>query len=142
MIGLVFAFIGYLFASTGHLGGDMVYALDVMENWYWIVLVILSIFALIPLLVFGIMGAAAGSTVSQNMGGLIGMFMGSAFGIVAGLVMVFRTILQLWIISWLMGSIDPQAASFDAFTTNQIIGLVALVIMAMFSSKVEFKGKK
>ena len=135
MIGLAFALIGYLFASTGYLGGDLIYALDVMENWYWIVLVLVSIVSIIIVLFFTLGGVAVGASVSRNVGGIAGMFFGAGFGILTGAAVLFRTILQLWLINWLMGSIDPHAASLDVLTTNQWIGLAGLVLLAMIPSK-------
>ena len=142
MIGLAFALIGYFFASTGYFGGDIVYALDVMENWYWIVLVLISLVSILIVCVFTFAGTAVGASVSRNVGGFAGMFFGAGFGILAGVAMLFRTILQLWLISWLMGSIDPHAASFDALTTNQLIGLAGLVLLAMIPNKSSSSSSK
>lgn len=130
MIGIAIGVIAYLFASTGTFGGDLIYAVDVAENWYWVVLVLASIFAIIVFLVITGMGAAAGADVAGTVGGFTGMAVGGLLGVISAVAMLAKTIIMLVLLNWLMGSIDPAAVNFDALTTKQVIGLVAVAILA------------
>ncbi len=130
MIGFAIGIVAYLFASTGAFGGDLVYAIDVAENWYWIVLVIASIFALIVFAAMTGMGAVMGADVAGKVGGFTGMAAGGMLGAISAFAMLAKTIIMLVIMNWLMGSIDPAAANFDALNTKQVVGLVALAILA------------
>ena len=130
MIGIAIGVIAYLFASTGTFGGDLIYAVDVAENWYWVVLVLASIFAIIVFLAITGMGVATGAVVANTVGGFTGMAVGGLMGVISAFVMLAKPIIMLVILNWLMGSIDPTAVNFDALTTKQAIGLVAVAILA------------
>ena len=134
MIGLAIGVIAYLIASTGAFGGDLIYALDIAENWYWVVLVFGGIFAVLFFFLFSAVGTAGGATLGK-IGGFIGMFLGSSLGFVVAALLLVRTILQLLLINWLMHSIDPTVVGVDALTTNQMIGLASLVVLAFVRTK-------
>lgn len=142
MIGIAIGVIAYLLASTGSFGGDLVYAIDVTENWYWIVLVLASIFAIIVFLLITGMGAAAGADVAGTIGGFTGMAVGGLLGVISAFAMLAKTIIILVILNWLMGSIDPAAANFDALTTKQVIGLVAIALLAFMPVRFRAEASK
>jgi hypothetical protein len=145
MIGIAIGIIAYLFASTGAFGGDLIYALDAMENWYWIVLVLVSILAIIVFLVFSGMGAAMGADVAGKVGGFTGAAAGSILGVISALAMLAKSIIMLVIVTWLIGNIDPTAANFDALSTKQVVGLVGLLILIFLpvskGSKIKMKSR-
>ena len=130
MIGVAIGVFAYLFASTGTFGGDLIYAVDAAENWYWVVLVLASIFAIIVFLAITGMGVATGAVVANTVGGFTGMAVGGLLGVISAFVMLAKTIIMLVILNWLMGSVDPAAVNFDALTTKQVIGLVVVAILA------------
>ena len=130
MIGVAIGVIAYLFASTGTFGGDLIYAVDAAENWYWVVLVLASIFAIIVILAITGMGVATGMAVVGTVGGFTGMAVGGLLGVISAFAMLAKTIIMLVILNWLMGSVDPAAVNFDALTTKQVIGLVVVAILA------------
>ncbi len=144
MIGVVIGFIAFLIASTGTLGGDLVYALDVTENWYWIVLVLIGILSIIIMLVFtGVLGAA-GASVAGGVGGFFGVGAGGLLGLFAGIAILLKTIFQLVIVTWLMGSIDQSVTNMDGLAIQHMFGLGALLILAFIPTKggVKFKNKR
>ena len=144
MIGIVIGAIAYLIASTGTLGGDVVYALDVMENWYWIVLVFASILAIIVGLVFTGMFGAAGASVAGGVGGFLGVGAGGLLGVLAGALMVMKTVIQLVIVTWLMNNLNQAAVNMDAISTQHLLGLGALLVLAFIPTKggIKFNNKR
>lgn len=131
MIGLAIGVVAFLVASTGYVGGDLIYAIDVAENWYWIVLMIASIFALIVFAAMTGMGAVMGVDVAGKVGGFTGMAAGGMLGAISAFAMLAKTICILVIMNWLMGSIDPHAVNYDALTTKHVVGLVAILVLAL-----------
>ncbi len=130
MIGLIIGFIGYLVSSTGYLGGDLIYAMDTIENWYWIVLAFSGLLSLFVLFVFTGIGAAMGHDKAGKNGAYGGTLAGFTLGTMTALLMLIRTILQLWIVTWLMSNLDPSAISFAAITTKETLAMVALFLLA------------
>lgn len=133
MIGLIIGLLTYMvFADTGFFGGDIIYALDVMENWYWIIFFIFAIIAAIVFFGTTFAGAISGDEITKSKSGILGgTVVGALFGGFMSLILMLRVSLQLLIIYWLMGSIEPTAANFDAITTKETIGLVTLIILAI-----------
>lgn len=133
MIGLIIGLLSYMiFADTGFFGGDIIYTLDVMENWYWIIFVIFAIIAAIVFFGATLAGAAGGDGITKSKAGILGgTVVGALFGGWMSLLLMLRVSTQLLIIYWLMGSIEPTAANFDAITAKETIGLVALIILAI-----------
>ena len=135
MIGLIIALISFFIAGTGYFGGDVVYALDVVENWYWFIGVIIAILAILVMIGFTGGGAAmgAGATNGNALGGLGGALAGYAFGGLIAVAMLAKIGIQIWLVTWLMGSIDPVAPNFDALTTKQVIALAVLLVLSLIN---------
>lgn len=142
MIGLAIGVIAYLIASTGTFGGDLIYAIDVAENWYCVVLVLASILAIIVFLMVTGMGAAAGADAAGTVGGFTGMAVGGLLGVISAVAMLAKTIIMLVILNWLMGSIDPTATNFDALTTKQVIGMITVAILAFLPVRASASSSK
>lgn len=135
MIGLIIAVIAYMVASTGFFGGDIIYALDVVENWYYFIAIFIGLMATAIMLGFTGVGAAQGSKMGGGFGAFGGALAGYSLGGLFAVIMLAKIAIQLWLVTWLMGSIDPQAVNVDALTNKQMIGLVALIIIALIPSR-------
>ena len=130
MIGLIIAAIAYLIASTGTYGGNLIYMLDVLENWYWIILVLTGILAL----GITVLSTATG-TVIGNESGTTGKVIGSAAGFAVGgiisILILLKIGLQLYLTTWLMSDIDPAiVVDFDALSNKQMMAFVIILVLA------------
>lgn len=142
MFGIAIMFIAYLIASSGAFGGDLIYALDVLENWYWIIFTIIAVIAFIIFLAFMGLGAAAGHDFNRTgIGASLGAFGGSTIGGFFAVLMLIKISLQLWLTIWLMNSIDPMALDFDSLTNKQMMGLGFLLLMS-FLPGISFSNSK
>lgn len=132
MVGLIIAVIAFIVASTGFFGGDLIYALDVVENWYWFIAVIIGLIAITVMIGFTGGGATmgAGATNGHVIGGLGGALAGYATGGLVSVMLLAKIAIQLWLVTWLMGSIDPVGVDFDALTTKQLVALAVLIVLA------------
>lgn len=136
MIGLIIFIISFFVASTGFFGGDIIYALDVLENWYYFVAVIIGIIAAGIMFGFTATGSALGS---QHFGGVPGSFGGALAGYITGgflaVLLLAKIAVQIWLVTWLMGSIDPLAVGFSGdagmavISTKETIAMVVLLIL-------------
>lgn len=132
MIGLIITLISFFVAGTGFFGGDVIYALDVLENWYYFIATIIALIA------FAVMLGATGGGAAMGAGATNGSALGSLGGALAGytvggffaVLMLAKIGIQIWLVTWLMGSIDPQAVDFDALTTKQMLAMVVLLVLA------------
>jgi hypothetical protein len=132
MIGLIIVIISFFVASTGFFGGDVIYALDVLENWYYFIGAIIALFAIAIMIGFTGGGAAmgAGATNGNALGGLGGALAGYTAGGLIAVLMLAKIGIQIWLVTWLMGSIDPAAVGFDALTTKQMLAMAVLLVLA------------
>ena len=132
MVGLIIAVIAFLVASTGYFGGDVIYALDVVENWYYFIGVIIAIIAIMVMIGFTGGGAAMGAGASNGhaLGALGGAVAGYTAGGFIAVLMLAKIGIQIWLVTWLMGSIDPVAVDLDGLTTKQMLALAVLVVLA------------
>jgi len=132
MIGLIIALISFFIAGTGYFGGDVVYALDVLENWYYFVGVIIALLAVAVMIGFTGAGAAMGAGASNGnvLGGLGGALAGYTAGGLIAVLMLAKIAIQIFLVTWLMNSIDPQAIGFDALTNKQMLAMAVLLVLA------------
>ena len=66
MIGLLIGIVAYFISGANVFGEDLIFALDVVENWYYIVLGFLSLTALVLLTVFVATGAAMATMIGSQ----------------------------------------------------------------------------
>lgn len=133
MIALIIFFIGFLVASTGYLGGDLIYALDVVENWFLVVFVCASLIAGFVVLLFMCAGTALVSRMSR-LGGVwtfTGLAAGSFMGFVVAGLMLLKIGIQLILVYWLMGDLNPELTHFDDISIKQTFAFVILLILSL-----------
>ena len=132
MIGLLIAVLTYItFASTGYLGGDIIYALDVLENWYWFIAIIVSIIVLLIVVFFMVVGGAAfHSTLKSKLGAWSGILSGGLFGFFISSLIFLKIIVQLWITTWLISNIDPLLIDINHMPDKQVVALSILTLLA------------
>lgn len=143
MIGLIIVLISYFVAATGFFGGDVIYALDVLENWYYFIATIIGIIAVLVMIGFTGAGAmiGSGSTNGNALAGLGGALAGYTTGGFLAVLMLGKIALQIWLVTWLMGSIDPVAVDFDALTTKQMLAMVVLLVLAFIGDSYSSNSK-
>jgi hypothetical protein len=128
MIGLLIGLVALFVSGAATFGGDLIYALGVMETWYQIILGVLGVIVVIIVVLASIGGGMKGVKYGK-IGALFGTFLTGAFGMLIGVLIVFTIGIQLYIVDWLIGSIDPAITSFAGLTAKQMIGLVGLIII-------------
>ena len=128
MIGLLFGLIAYIMFASGLFGAEVIYSLGVMETWYYFVLWIVGIIAVIAggLMLLG--GTAVGAN-AGTFGGVLGFIAGGSIGTLVAARIVIVTLIQLAIINWLMAGIDPTIVDMDGLNTKQFIAFAFLVIL-------------
>ncbi len=129
MIGIFLFLISFfIFASTGALGGDIIYALDVVEIFYWIICAIIVVLAMITTFSLTAVGASKGRAL-----------FGYTSGIILSIFMLVKIGVQLWLTIWLIGSIDPMATTFTILESKELFGLAVLFILSVVGPKTRFK---
>jgi hypothetical protein len=143
MIGLIIVLIAYFIAATGFFGGDVIYALDVLENWYYFIATIIGIIAVLVMIGFTGGGAALGSSATNGnaLAGLGGALAGYTTGGILAVLMMAKIAVQIWLVTWLMGSVDPVAVDFDALTTKQMLAMVVLLVLAFIGGSSSSSSK-
>jgi hypothetical protein len=136
MIGLLIVLVSFFMAGTGFLGRDLIYALDILENWYYFIGIIILFIALVILFSFTIRGASIGSDISNGnvLGGFGGATLGYFTGSLISILMFLKIGVQIWLVTWLMGSIDPSIVDFDGLKTKEMLALGVLVVMAFVNN--------
>lgn len=126
---LILGVLTFFFTSTGHFGGDIVNALGNVETWYYVVFYILGSLAVVMFLIInGVCLTSMASSAAEKVGmSIAGVTLSSFF---VG-VMLFKIIVQLMLVNWLIADIDVMS---DDLTTKQIFGLLFLIVLAFFKS--------
>ena len=138
MIGLFLFVISFIvFAATGTLGGDLIYALDVVETLYWIIFTIVAFLAFITLLSFTAIGSLIGASLQSNsiISFLSGALFGSSGGIFLATLMIAKIGVQLWLTIWLMDNIDPAITTFTMLESKETLALAVLFLLAIIRPK-------
>jgi len=130
MIGLIITLIAFFVAGTGFFGGDVIYALDVLENWYYFVGAIIALLAIAVMFGMTVGGASFGSGNRSVLGGIGGALAGYTAGGFIAILMLAKIAIQIWLVTWLIGSIDPQAVDLDMITTKQLVAMAVLLVLA------------
>lgn len=126
MIGVVLGLMTYFISNTGHFGGDILKALSVVETWYWIVFYIWAgCCVLVSLVAAGALANEFGEGVVRQFAGIV---TGSTFGIFLAILLMFKVVVQLFIVNGLTDSIDPMS---DNLTSKEIFGLVLLFFISL-----------
>ncbi len=127
MIGIVLGLLTYFFVHTGHFGGDVLKALSVVETWYWVCFYLwAACCVLVGLVSVGALANEFGEGVVQKFAGVV---TGSAFGIFITVLLMFKVVIQLFLVNGLIDSINPMS---DDLTTKEIFGLAFLVGLSLF----------
>lgn len=131
MIGLIIAIVAFFVASTGFLGGDIIYALDVLENWYYIIGVLIVFIASAVMFGFTATGARWGAKSGHGhpLSTLAGAMVGYSFGGLMAVLILAKIAIQIWLVTWLIGNIDPTAVDFDGLTSKQLIAMIILLLL-------------
>ena len=131
MLGLIFGFFGYLFSNEQSFGGNILYALSIMQVWYYFVLIIMTIILTITTIIFLKIGADAGEKAAGKYGMIGGIFVGSVIGIIDAVGVLFKIGLQLYLINWCIDNILPTAVNLAALTQQQSFGLFTILIISL-----------
>ena len=127
MIELVILAVSYLIADTGSFGGDVIFTIDVLENWYIFIAAIGVLLSTI--VIFASTATGANSLSSSTMGSFIGAIGGYSLGSAVAVLILAKVITQIWICNYLMDNINPLATSFNDFNNNVLFGIGALVVL-------------
>ncbi len=128
MIGLLLGLIAYFMFASGLFGAEVIYSLGVMESWYYFVLWVVGFIAVVVGGIFLLGGTAAGASAGKA-GGVLGFIAGGSLGALVAARIVIVTVIQLAIVNWLMGGIDPTIIDMDGLTSKQFVAFAVLVII-------------
>jgi hypothetical protein len=124
----------FLLAPTGSLGIKLIYTFNGLEYWFWFLLILRSIIALIPLFVGIFTGAAVGSSLTNSKKGLInGAIAGGGFGIIGFFSVILFPVVLLAGAYYLVGHIDPSIQSLYELSSEQIIVMVVMIVVILYS---------
>lgn len=131
MIGLIIGILGYIFSGSEVFGASMLVAVNWINTFYWILVVIVGAIGLLITFMGTAGGASLGSSGRGMAGGALGGFM--VGGLMAAIVMA-KTVIVLLLSYYLLDTIDPDIQGFSEFTTNQGLALGAMVILMIWPS--------
>jgi|694.fasta_scaffold51886_7 uncharacterized membrane protein len=127
MFGLIIATISFIIADSEHFGGDMIYALSILKNWYYfnfgLLLIIASVVA--AFIYISIMPQQIASKLE-----LVGSYLAkTTVSLVVICLIMARILIQIMLVNWLITDINPMV---DDLNTKQILATLLLCLLAIY----------
>jgi len=131
MVTIFIALIAYLVVESGVFGADILAMLNILEIWFWILLIPIGVLALFVIFYVGATGTKIGRDAAGNAGVISGTIAGYTIGSFIAALLVLKVTLQLLLTNWLLDHISPLAQNIDDLTNTQLLGLISLLAVTL-----------
>jgi hypothetical protein len=105
--------------------------LNILEIWFWILLIPIGVLALFVIFYVGATGTKIGRDAAGNAGVISGTIAGYTIGSFIAALLVLKVTLQLLLTNWLLDHISPLAQNIDDLTNTQLLGLISLLAVTL-----------